>query len=39
MLIHPTVDRLRGLAAMADTLTELQNTPGAAGMPPSSPQY
>src|SRR6185312_14544259 len=35
MLIHPTVDRLRalGLAAMADTLTELQNNPEAAGMP------
>ncbi|MCP1986412.1 hypothetical protein ACVIHI_008170 [Bradyrhizobium sp. USDA 4524] len=35
MLIHPTVDRLRalGLAAMADTLAELQNNPEAAGMP------
>jgi DNA replication protein DnaC len=35
MLIHPTVDRLRalGLAAMADTLTELQNNSEAAGMP------
>ncbi|WP_439373472.1 ATP-binding protein [Bradyrhizobium sp. DASA03120] len=35
MLIHPTVDRLRalGLAAMADTLTELQNNPEAAEMP------
>ncbi|MGY4592801.1 hypothetical protein ACVWXL_000547 [Bradyrhizobium sp. GM22.5] len=35
MLIHPTVDRLRalGLAAMADTLTELQNNPEATGMP------
>src|SRR5215471_6714490 len=35
MLIHPTVDRLRalGLAAMADTLTELQNNPDAAEMP------
>lgn len=35
MLIHPTIDRLRalGLAAMADTLAELQNNPEAAGMP------
>jgi DNA replication protein DnaC len=35
MLIHPTVDRLRalGLAAMADTVVELQNNPEAAGMP------
>jgi len=35
MLIHPTVDRLRslGLAAMADTLAELQNNPEAAEMP------
>lgn len=35
MLIHPTVERLRslGLAAMADTLVELQNNPEAAGMP------
>src|SRR5437764_2284858 len=35
MLIHPTVDRLRalGLAAMADTIVELQNNPEAAGMP------
>ena len=34
MLIHPTVDRLRslGLAAMADTLIELQNNPEAAEM-------
>lgn len=34
MLIHPTVDRLRslGLAAMADTLAELQNNPEAAEM-------
>ena len=32
MLIHPTVERLRslGLAAMADTLVELQNNPEAA---------
>ena len=35
MLIHPTVERLRslGLAAMADTLAELQNNPEAAEMP------
>jgi DNA replication protein DnaC len=35
MLIHPTVERLRslGLAAMADTLAELQNNPEAADMP------
>jgi DNA replication protein DnaC len=35
MLIHPTVERLRalGLAAMADTLVELQNNPEAADMP------
>ena len=35
MLIHPTVERLRalGLAAMADTLVELQNNPQAAEMP------
>src|SRR6201993_723645 len=35
MLIHPTVDRLRalGLAAMADTVVELQNNPEAAEMP------
>ena len=35
MLIHPTVERLRalGLAAMADTLIELQNNPDAAEMP------
>ena len=35
MLIHPTVERLRslGLAAMADTLIELQNNPEAAEMP------
>ncbi|MGY3238264.1 DNA replication protein DnaC [Bradyrhizobium sp. USDA 4472] len=35
VLIHPTVDRLRalGLAAMADTLVELQNNPEAAEMP------
>jgi DNA replication protein DnaC len=35
MLIHPTVERLRalGLAAMADTLIELQNNPQAAEMP------
>lgn len=35
MLIHPTVERLRslGLAAMADTVIELQNNPEAAGMP------
>lgn len=35
MLIHPTIDRLRtlGLAAMADTLVELQNNPEAADMP------
>ena len=35
MLIHPTVERLRslGLAAMADTLNELQNNPEAAEMP------
>ena len=35
MLIHPTVERLRclGLAAMADTLIELQNNPDAAAMP------
>ena len=35
MLIHPTIDRLRslGLAAMADTLAELQNNPEAAEMP------
>jgi DNA replication protein DnaC len=35
MLIHPTVERLRslGLAAMADTLVELQNNPEAAEMP------
>ena len=34
MLIHPTVERLRslGLAAMADTLVELQNNPEAAEM-------
>jgi hypothetical protein len=34
MLIHPTVERLRalGLAAMADTLIELQNNPQAAEM-------
>jgi DNA replication protein DnaC len=34
MLIHPTVERLRslGLAAMADTLIELQNNPEAAEM-------
>jgi IstB-like ATP binding protein len=32
MLIHPTVERLRGLglAAMADALVELQNAPNAA---------
>jgi DNA replication protein DnaC len=35
MLIHPTVERLRslGLAAMADTLVEMQNNPEAAEMP------
>src|SRR3954468_11373738 len=35
MLIHPTVERLRslGLAAMADTLVEMQNNPQAAEMP------
>ena len=35
MLVHPTVERLRslGLAAMADTLVELQNNPEAAEMP------
>src|ERR1700722_365368 len=35
MLIHPTVERLRslGLAAMADTLIEMQNNPQAAEMP------
>ena len=35
MLIHPTVERLRslGLAAMADTVIELQNHPEAAEMP------
>lgn len=35
MLIHPTVERLRslGLAAMADTLVELQNNDEAAAMP------
>jgi DNA replication protein DnaC len=35
VLIHPTVERLRalGLAAMADTLIELQNNPEAAEMP------
>jgi DNA replication protein DnaC len=35
MLIHPTVERLRslGLAAMADTLIELQNNPEVAEMP------
>ena len=35
MLIHPTVERLRtlGLAAIADTLVELQNNPQAAEMP------
>jgi len=35
VLIHPTVERLRalGLAAMADTLIELQNNPDAAEMP------
>lgn len=35
MLIHPTIDRLRtlGLAAMADTLVELQNNPETADMP------
>ena len=35
MLIHPTIDRLRalGLAAMADTVVELQNNPEAAGIP------
>jgi DNA replication protein DnaC len=35
VLIHPTIDRLRtlGLAAMADTLVELQNNPEAADMP------
>lgn len=35
MLIHPTVERLRslGLAAMADTLIELQNNPEATEMP------
>jgi hypothetical protein len=35
MLIHPTGERLRalGLAAMADTLIELQNNPQAAEMP------
>ena len=35
MLIHPTVERLRslGLAAMADALIELQNSPEAAEMP------
>lgn len=37
MLIHSIVERLRalGLAAMADTLTELQNSPEAAEMPHS----
>ncbi len=35
MLIHPTIERLRtlGLAAMADTVIELQNNPEAAEMP------
>lgn len=35
VLIHPTVERLRalGLAAMADTVIELQNNPEAADMP------
>src|SRR5260370_39266183 len=35
MLIHPTAERLRslGLAAMADTLIEMQNNPQAAEMP------
>ena len=35
MLIHPTVERLRslGLAAMAETLVEMQNNPQAAEMP------
>jgi DNA replication protein DnaC len=35
MLIHPTVERLRslGLAAMADSLIEMQNNPQAAEMP------
>src|ERR1700722_19250925 len=35
MPIHPTVERLRtlGLAAMADTLIEMQNNPQAAEMP------
>jgi hypothetical protein len=35
VLIHPTVDRFRALslAAMADTLVELQNSPEAAEMP------
>jgi DNA replication protein DnaC len=35
VLIHPTVERLRalGLAAMADTLIELQNNPEAADLP------
>jgi hypothetical protein len=35
MLIHPTAERLRslGLAAMADTLVEMQNNPQAAEMP------
>lgn len=35
MLIHPTVERLRslGLAAMANSLIELQNNPEAAEMP------
>lgn len=35
MLIHPTVERLRslGLAAMADTVVELQNNPEVAEMP------
>src|SRR6516225_6255222 len=35
MLIHPTIERLRslGLAAMADTLIELQNNPEVAEMP------
>ncbi len=34
MLIHPTVERLRGLglAAMAEAFTELQNTPEAADL-------
>jgi DNA replication protein DnaC len=35
VLIHPTIERLRtlGLAAMADTVIELQNNPEAAEMP------